>query len=31
MELANEGSIRTSIGQFFDKLRDTNPKPAAKP
>jgi hypothetical protein len=26
LRLANEGSIRTSIGQFFDKLRDTNPK-----
>jgi hypothetical protein len=26
LKLANEGSIRTSIGMFFDKLRDTQPK-----
>ncbi|HWY61474.1 MAG TPA: hypothetical protein VNW15_06210 [Rhizomicrobium sp.] len=26
LRLANEGSIRTSIQQFFDKLRDTKPK-----
>jgi hypothetical protein len=26
LRLANEGSIRTSIVQFFDKLRDTKPK-----
>lgn len=28
LRLANEGSIRTSIGQFFDRLRDTDPKSA---
>ena len=26
LRLANEGSIRMSIGQFFDRLRDTNPQ-----
>jgi hypothetical protein len=26
LKKANEGSIRTSIQQFFDKLRDSNPK-----
>jgi hypothetical protein len=26
LKLANEGSIRVSIDQFFDKLRDTQPK-----
>jgi hypothetical protein len=26
LKLANEGSIRTSILRFFEKLRDTNPK-----
>jgi hypothetical protein len=26
LRLANEGSIRVSIQQFFDKLRDTDPK-----
>lgn len=29
LRLANEGSIRMSIQNFFDKLRDTNPKPAS--
>jgi hypothetical protein len=29
LKLANEGSIRASIGIFLDKLRDTTPKPAA--
>jgi len=26
LRLANEGSIRTSISMFFDKLHDSNPK-----
>ena len=26
LRLANEGSIRTSISMFFDKLRDSTPK-----
>jgi hypothetical protein len=26
LKKANEGSIRASIGQFFDKLRDSSPK-----
>ncbi|HKD48764.1 MAG TPA: hypothetical protein VKB67_13845 [Rhizomicrobium sp.] len=29
MRLANEGAIRASIGQFFDKLRDAHPAQTA--